>query len=310
MPRPPQDEPSENRRYAGLSDCDLWLRYFELDGMSTPGPSPATGDDNMLTQAMSERLAERDRSPHKDGSLSEPIFQSPVHSGAQIKLLGSFDLSINTKSVRLPMNSQRLVSFLALHNGSLLRQHVAGSLWGETTERRASGSLRSAVWRLGHPTHPLVEIADPHIRLSPSVEVDLHASEALARRILDDSHDLSESDMDDALLSTDLLPDWTEDWVIIKRENHTQLRLRALETLCRKLSVMKRFGPAVQAGMLAVSAEPLRESAQRTLIAAHIAEGNFSAAMRQYTTFRELLRDELQIDPSPQMQTLVEGLHQ
>jgi DNA-binding SARP family transcriptional activator len=226
----------------------------------------------------------------------------------QLALLGSFNLRIDAAPVQVPMNAQRLVCFLALHEGLLLRQHVAGSLWGDVTERRAAGSLRSALWRLGHPTHPLVEVADTHLRLSPVVSVDVRASEALARRILDASNDLTEVDMDAGLLSADLLPDWTEDWVLVIREYHRQLRLRALETLCDRLTGMKRFGQAVQAGMLAVSIEPLRESAQRMLITAHLAEGNTAAATDAYDAFRELLRDALNLDPSADMASLVREL--
>jgi DNA-binding SARP family transcriptional activator len=233
----------------------------------------------------------------------------PLSGNVQLGLLGSFSLHTDTRAVPLPMSAQRVVSFLALHDGELLREHVAGSLWGDATERRAAGSLRSALWRLGDQTHPLVEVSDGHLRLSPSVAVDLRASEALAHRILDPSRELTGSDLDEALLSQDLLPDWSEDWVLVKRECHAQLRLRALEALCRRLSEAGRFGQAVQAGMLAVSAEPLRESAQRTLIAAHLAEGNMAAALKRYDSFRTLLRDELDLEPSEQMQALVEGLH-
>jgi DNA-binding SARP family transcriptional activator len=227
----------------------------------------------------------------------------------QLGLLGSFSLRVNDEPVAFPMNAQRLVCFLALHDGLLLRQHVAGSLWGDTTERHAAGSLRSALWRLGHPTHPLVEVVNSHLRLSPGVAVDVRASETLARRVLDEAEDLRGVDLDDALLSADLLPDWTEDWVVVRREYHTQLRLRALEALSRRLSEMGHFGHAVQAGMMAVSGEPLRESAQRTLIIAHIAEGNVAAAVKQYDSFRELLHDELQLDPSREMQELVKNLN-
>jgi len=230
--------------------------------------------------------------------------EPPVELG----LLGSFRLRVDSEPERLAMNGQRLVCFLALHDGMLLRRHVAGSLWGDTTQRHASGSLRSALWRLGGSGHVLVDVEDSHLRLCPRVAVDMHASEALARRLLDDSHDLSEADLDDALLSVDLLPGWTEDWVLVRREYHTQLRLRALEALCRRLSGMGRFGQAVQAGTLAVSGEPLRESAQRVLVMVHLAEGNVAAAVKQYDSFRELLRDELRLDPSSQMQMLVRGL--
>jgi DNA-binding SARP family transcriptional activator len=241
-------------------------------------------------------------------TASDLLSRSFKYGSVQLGLLGSFSLHIDAEPIRLPMNAQRLVSFLALHDGLLLRQHVAGSLWGDTTERHAAGSLRSALWRLGHPTHPLVEVADSHLRLSLGVAVDVRESEALARRVLDDSRDLSQAELDVGLLSSDLLPGWNEDWVLVRREYHIQLRLRALETLSHRLSEMGRFGEAVQASMIAVSAEPLRESAQRTLVAAHLADGNVAAAVKQYDSFRELLQDELKLDPSVEMQALVKGL--
>lgn len=240
--------------------------------------------------------------------MSARSLSSAGPGGVQLGLLGAFSLAFGANTVRLPMSAQRLVSFLALHDGSLLRQHVAGSLWGGTTDRHAAGSLRSALWRLGHPAYPLVEVEGPHLRLSANVVVDLHASEDLAHRVLDEAHDLEEAELDQTLLSEDILPDWTEDWVLVKREHHAQLRMRALEALCRRLGELGRFGEAVQAGMLAVAAEPLRESAQRTLIAVHIAEGNVAAALKQYDSFHTLLRDELHLEPSAEMQALVEGL--
>lgn len=238
-------------------------------------------------------------------AIPQPVADG--HSEVQLGLLGSFRLAVDGEPVGLPMNAQRLIVFLVLHEGLLLRRHVAGSLWPDTTETHASGRLRSALWRLGHPTRDVVEVVDTHLRLSPNVAVDVHASDALARRILDGA-DLDEADLDARLLSDDLLPDWSEDWVLVRREQHTQLRLRALETLCRRLTDDGRFGQAVQVGMMAVGGEPLRESAQRALVAAHLADGNVRAAIGQYQAFAQLLRTELGLEPSPAMRALMDGL--
>ena len=54
-----------------------------------------------------------------------------------------------------------------------------------------------------------------------------------------------------------------------------------------------RGGEAIQAGLAAVAAEPLRESARRVLIRAYRAEGNVADAVRQFESFRTVLRDEL-----------------
>ena len=231
---------------------------------------------------------------------------APVRLG----LLGGFRLLIEAEEVQLPMNAQRLVCFLALHDRPLLRTFVGGSLWGESTDRRAGGSLRSALWRLRHPSYALVSLTSDHIALSPTVAVDLRLGEALAHRLLDPAQGIDDGPTvdEERILSADLLPDWSEDWVLMERERYHQLRLRALEALCRRLSAAGRFGQAVQAGLAAVSGEPLRESARRALIEAHLAEGNAAAAVREYEAFRELLHNELRLEPSEMLRALVEGL--
>lgn len=240
------------------------------------------------------------------GAGSPPAgFPTPVRLG----LLGGFRLSIEAEDVTLPMDAQRLVSFLALHDRPLLRTFVGGSLWGESTEHRAGGSLRSALWRIHHPRYPLVAVTSDHIELSPTVAIDLREGETLAHRVLDPLQDLDDVvAANEDVLSADLLPDWTEDWVLMERERYHQLRLRALETLCRRLCAKGRFGQAVQAGIAAVSGEPLRESARRALIEAHLAEHNVAAALREYEAFSQLLHDELGLDPSDELRALIESL--
>ncbi|MFA5891849.1 MAG: BTAD domain-containing putative transcriptional regulator [Actinomycetota bacterium] len=230
--------------------------------------------------------------------------QTPVRLG----LLGGFHLSIEAEDVSLPMDAQRLVCFLALHEQPLLRTFVGGSLWGESTDHRAGGSLRSALWRLHHPTYTLVALTSDHLVLSPTVAVDLREGEALAHKVLDPTQDLDDvAAVNEEVLSADILPDWTDDWVLMERERYHQLRLRALEALCLRLSAKGRFGQTVQAGLAAVSGEPLRESARRALIRAHLAEHNIGAARREYEAFRELVHTELGVEPSDDIRALIEG---
>jgi DNA-binding SARP family transcriptional activator len=107
-------------------------------------------------------------------------------------------------------------------------------------------------------------------------------------------------------MSADLLPDWYEDdWVVAHRERYHHLRLHALEAMCERLTAARRYGEAVEAGLAAVRAEPLRESAHQALVRAHLAEGNRFEAARQYRSCRGLLRNELGLEPSPGLQALV-----
>jgi hypothetical protein len=48
----------------------------------------------------------------------------------------------------VPEGCKRLLAFVALQGGRADRRHAAGSLWPDGSEDRASGNLRSALWRL------------------------------------------------------------------------------------------------------------------------------------------------------------------
>ncbi len=229
--------------------------------------------------------------------------------GARLALLGAFDLTLDGESVALPMNGQRVLAFLALQGHSLLRSYVAGSLWLDSTDDRAAGSLRSAIWRLNR-RHRLVEATGERLRLAGSVTVDIHDAIVQAHRLLDpdDSDCPGPSDIRPVLLAGDLLPDWYDDWVEIERERFRQLRAHALELLCDRLTAAERFGEAVEAGLAATKSEPLRESAHRALVRVHLAEGNRNEALQLYRRFRRLLHDELGLEPTPKMEALVAGV--
>ncbi len=226
----------------------------------------------------------------------------------RLRLLGGFGLWRNGRSVPLTFGAQRLIAYLAIRGQWLLRTHVAGTLWPDAMEQRANASLRSTVWRLRSSDLALVETTKEHVRLAPGVSVDVRTAVALARRLQDDQQGGPDVDRWEDVLSVDLLPDWYEDWVVFEREQILQLRLHALERLCERLTASGRFGQAVAAGLVAVSAEPLRESAQRALITAYLAEGNRWDALRQYRRYRQMLLAELGVEPTSQMERLMEGL--
>jgi DNA-binding SARP family transcriptional activator len=91
----------------------------------------------------------------------------------------------------------------------------------------------------------------------------------------------------------------------MERERVRQRVLHALEALSGKLASIGRFADAVDTAILAVSAEPLRESAQRALIVAHVAEGNLVEAYRCYRSYCDLLHRELGVAPSGDLLTVM-----
>jgi DNA-binding SARP family transcriptional activator len=228
-----------------------------------------------------------------------------------VALLGGFTLVWGGSVLGIPRVSQRLLAFLALHGRMVKRVAVAGTLWPDASESHAYSNLRSALARLQGTARQSLAASKLELGLAEGVTVDVRHAQALARRLLDPAVTPDRFELGMAAvpaLSADLLPDWYEDWVLIEAEDWRQLRLHALEALAGRLIALGRWGEAADAAGAAVRAEPLRESGRAALIQVHLAEGNQSEAVREFTRYRALLRAELNLEPTPRLRRLVQGL--
>ena len=103
----------------------------------------------------------------------------------------------------------------------------------------------------------------------------------------------------------ELLPGWYDDWTTLERERLRQRVLHALEALSREFRRRGRHAEAVEAALAAVNSEPLRESAQRVLVEAHLGECNWVEAERAFISYRDFLERELGVSPSRDLNALV-----
>ena len=229
--------------------------------------------------------------------------EAEQREGFQLQLLGNFLLHRGGIQIMLPTGPQRLLAFLAIH-GPAPRPVVMGTLWPNVGESHARGSLRTAMWRLNRGAPDLLRPIDDTLALRPDVLVDIRAVTDSAQVILQNP---SRTPADWAVLHTEgeLLPSWYDDWVVFERERLRQLRLHALEALAERLAIQARYIDALKAAIESARIEPLRESANRVIIAIHLAENNVVEALRQYELFRSLLRAELGIEPSPQLTSML-----
>lgn len=219
-----------------------------------------------------------------------------------VTLLDRFELAIGEKRISLPRGAQRLLAFLGIRNGSSVnRTTVAERLWPESRRQRAAANLRQALWHVRRATdRPVVETATTHLRLSPTVAVDLCRS-------LDSAHraDPTTDEWLAGLLARDLLPDWDEEWLASERQRWDQVRLHTLEAIASRRITTGAHLAALEAALSAIAIDPVRESAHCTVIAVHLAQGNTGSALRHYQHYRGLLHRELGVLPSPRMTKLL-----
>jgi DNA-binding SARP family transcriptional activator len=202
-------------------------------------------------------------------------------------LLGGFRLLGDRGEIPVRPSGERLLAFLALKPGST-REAVAWRLWLDHSEEHALACLRSTLWRLPKPDEQaLVTTVGGYLRLSPRIATDLDAQRVRAREPSLDGPVVADLRLDE--LTHDLLPGWYDEWLVVERERHRQVRLHALEAIAERLLGEGRLAEAIEAGLCAVDSEPLRESAHRCVVRAHLAEGNIGEALRQAAEYLRFL---------------------
>lgn len=223
-----------------------------------------------------------------------------------LNLFGGPYITTGGCRVEVPEGSKKLLAFVALCGGRVTRRQAAGSLWPEGDDVRAAGNLRSALWRLKGCGVGVLDADKVSVWLRTGTVVDLDIMHSWAARLVGGC-----PLADDICVfrwradHLDLLPGWYEDWVTFEREHVRQQLLHALEALAGHLIALGRLAEAVEVATVAVSIEPLRESAQGALVQAHLSEGNVVEARRAYLLYRELLLNELGVEPGDALTCLV-----
>ena len=243
-------------------------------------------------------------SRHRIGGRSNG---APERRYVRLRLLDGFELSVDGELVEVPASAQRLLALLALNPRAVRRAYVAGTLWPDSSEDRASGCLRSALWRVHRSCPGAIDVLAGRIRLATEVRADVEEEVAVAERLTRGERNDGDLRVNAAAFLGELLPDWYDEWLTPYRERFRQLRLHALEALSEQLRIRRRYAAAIDAALVAVHAEPTRETAQRVLIRAYLAEGNRSEARRQYEMYCEALREDLGVDPTGSLRQLLDG---
>jgi DNA-binding SARP family transcriptional activator/DNA-binding HxlR family transcriptional regulator len=227
----------------------------------------------------------------------------------EIVVLDGFAVMVDGLEVPpLPVGTQRLLAFLALHDRAITRVAMAGTMWPDVDDERAGISLRSALSRLDPATHQTIVSASAGLSLATTVVVDFREAQALARRLLNSVSPTLEGDLDPpatAALSAELLPGWYDNWVAAEAEDWRQLRAGALEAQAGSLLAAGRFADSANAARAAMKVEPLRESATCCLVRAHLAKGNQSEALRAVELYSDLLWSSLELKPTEKLTSLV-----
>lgn len=218
----------------------------------------------------------------------------------KVEMLGQFLLSRGGEELaglQAP-RMRALLSRLLLDAGrNVDRAELAFTLWPDSTEARARGSLRKLLHTLTSrlPDLPAyVAVGDRALRWRDDAPatVDLHEFERLA----------ASGSLPDRLAAADLyagplLPGAYEPWVLAERERVRTRFAELLEGLAEDREERGEFLAAAAWIERLLDAEPFRESAWERLIGLYAAAGERGRALAAYERCKAALAAELDVEP-------------
>lgn len=220
-------------------------------------------------------------------------------------VLGSWRLSRAGEVVVLPPRDQRLLALLLIEGGGP-HSHVAGLLWPNSSEARASSNLRSTTLDLRMRAPALVVSEGGGLALASSVRSDVSR---LRDALLGRGPVRTAVEESDYLLGIrELLPGWYDDWVIAERSRLNEGVIDRMSRVLETLIDEEQIGHALPLARAAVHLEPMKESSLRSLARVHLLAGDRIAAWQTYADFRHQSIAEFGVAPSRQFDDLMEPL--
>ena len=98
---------------------------------------------------------------------------SPSPPCWELHLFDRWTLCGQDGRITLGLREERLLAVLALY-GPRSRSYVAGILWPDSTDARAMGNLRAAVWHVEHSVPGLLLHTRTRLALAEDVRLDVH----------------------------------------------------------------------------------------------------------------------------------------
>jgi DNA-binding SARP family transcriptional activator len=225
-------------------------------------------------------------------------------------LIGRFtvaDPAANPQAVSISTRKGgALLAYLAMQPGhAATRRQLATLLWGNRSDELARQNLRQCLVTL----HKELAAGGLDLLIIKNDNVTLRKQRILIDAVefgaLADAIELPQLERAVALYGGEFLKD-TEieaetfsEWVIVERTRLQAIAARVLERYVTKADAFGDGRAAISAGERLVGFDPLREDWQRSLLRLYARYQGREAAIAYARSLTTLLRNELDVDPSP-----------
>lgn len=224
-------------------------------------------------------------------------------------LLGAMDIRQDGERLPKPatLKSQSLLAYLVVHRRRPQpRDRLVGLFWGDRPDRKARGSLSTALWHIRRCLPPDCVNSDPQaVQFDPDKPLWLDVEEFESCVSQGDITALRSAAQ---LYRGDLLDGFYHDWVIDERYRLETLFMEALARLMVGLEATGEIDSSLAVALRLLERDPLREDAHRLAMRAFCSLGQRNAALEQYRRCCEIVREELGVAPMVETAELYEEI--
>lgn len=223
------------------------------------------------------------------------------------------DVDVTTKMSKKTLGL--LLYMICRHQKMYYREALSSLFWPDYTKESALNNLRHAIWQIRkfckeHKHLDVIESEGKHII---KLDFKLIVCDFLRFNNLITEDDLMEASV---VYKGDFLIDYYipevpefSDWVFQQRELIQKKYFDISFTLAERFAMDKNFIEATRALNSLTKIDPLNEEIYYKLIYYQNMSGNKVAAINTYRTIKRLLRDELSISPSLELQKLYKEIY-
>lgn len=248
-----------------------------------------------------------------------------MNTTLKLRLLGSPRVEKGETAVTgfVSNKAQALLYYLAVTGEPHTRAKLVGLFWGDSPQKKARTSLRTALYNLQQLVAPhitatrktvafdqeqpyWIDVVTFETAITTFRKSDTPTAQDYARLGTAVGHyrgDLLEGFyIDDA-------PEF-EEWLLLQRERLRHMALEALEQLAIHYTNQGDYPNAIRYTQRLLALEPWLESSHRRLMRLLARQGQYNAALKQYETCRSALATELGVAPMPETAALYERIRQ
>lgn len=243
-----------------------------------------------------------------------------MRSGLVIRLLGGLTIEQGGEAVTglVTRKAEVLLAYLAVERRPHGRENLATLFWDDRSQEQALSNLRTLLTSLRRQLEPYLVIERATVAINPAanVWVDSVAFEGLTAS---QGEEISDEQLEEALAlyQGEFLEgvfvresQGLEEWAALRRERLRQQVASIRQRLALHALHQREYSRGIDHARALVALDPLRESNHRLLMRLLARSGQLNGALAYFATCRQILADELGVEPSAETMALYERIRQ